>query len=67
MAKTDNELAFWIPKYIMMRSTKNLSDTGLMLPQMRRLAGSQETIGWKNFMEGRVSKSFLRYRGCTSN
>ena len=58
-SKTDSELAFWIPKYIMMRGTKNLLDMGLMSPQMRRLARSQDTIGWRNFMEGRISKEFL--------
>ena len=56
--KTKPELAFWIPKYILMRGTKNFPDMGLMSPQMRRLARSQDKIGWRNFMEGRISKEF---------
>ena len=43
--KSDSELAFWIPTCIMMRGTRNLLDMGLMLPQMRSLARSQDTIG----------------------
>ena len=49
--KIDHELAFWIPKYITTRGTKNLLDTGLMSPQMRRLARSQDTIGWRDLTE----------------
>ena len=50
--KTEPELAYWIPKYILMRGTTNILDMGLMSPQMRRLAKSQDKIGWRNFIEG---------------
>ena len=29
-----------------------------MSPEMRELARSQGIIGWRNFMEGRISKKF---------
>ena len=61
--KTEPELVFWIPKYILMRGTRSLLDMGLMSPQMRRLARSQDKIGWRNFMEGRISKEFFEIQG----
>ena len=57
--RTDHEVAFWIPRYIKMRGTKCMSDMGHMSQQMRALARSQDIIGWRNFMEGRISREFL--------
>ena len=57
--KTNNELAFWIPKYILMRGTKRMSEMRHMSSEMMSLAKSQDVIGWRNFMEGRVSREFL--------
>ena len=57
--KTERELAYWIPKYILMRGTKNMAEMGCMSPQMTSLSKSQDIIGWKNFMEGRISRHFF--------
>jgi len=57
--KTNHEVAFWIPRYILMRGTKHLSEMGCMSPQMTTLAKSQDVIGWRNFTEGRISRELL--------
>ena len=57
--KTGRELAYWLPKYILLRGTKNMAEMGCMSPQMTCLAKSQDIIGWKNFMEGRISRHFF--------
>ena len=33
-----------------------MAEMGCMSPQMTYLAKSQDVIGWKNFMEGRISR-----------
>jgi hypothetical protein len=43
---TDLELAYWIPKYIMMRGNKPFASLGAMSPRMKALAVSQDKIGW---------------------
>ena len=35
-----------------------MAEMGQMSPQMTCLAKSQDVIGWKNFMEGRISRQF---------
>jgi hypothetical protein len=55
---TDLELAYWIPKYILMRGNKPFASLGMMSPKMRALATSQDKIGWRNFMEGCISTHF---------
>ena len=52
------ELAYWIPKYILMRGDKAFASLGTMSPRMRALASSQDKIGWRNFMEGCISTHF---------
>jgi hypothetical protein len=47
---THLELAYWIPKYILMRGDKPFASLGTMSPKMRALAISQDKIGWRNFM-----------------
>ena len=54
--KTRNSIR--VPKYIKFRGTRAFADMGMMSPQMTALAKRQDTIGWKNFMEGRISKDF---------
>ena len=49
---TDLELAYWIPKYILMQGDKPFASLGTMSPRMRALAISQDKIGWRNFIEG---------------
>jgi hypothetical protein len=52
------EIAYWVPKYILYRGTKEFAQLGMMSPAMLRLARSQDKIGYRNFMEGRISKHF---------
>jgi hypothetical protein len=42
--KTDPEILYWIPKYILMRGDKPLSMMGLMSFQLKALANSQDLI-----------------------
>jgi hypothetical protein len=55
---TDPKLAYWIPKYIMMRGNKPFASLGAMSPRMKALAINQDKIGWRNFMEGCISTHF---------
>ena len=50
--QTDPEILYWIPKYILMRDDKPLSEMGSMSPQFKALAASQDLIGWREFTEG---------------
>ncbi len=52
--KTDPEILYWIPKYILMRGVKSLLDLGIMSPQFKALAHSQDLIGWRDFTEGYI-------------
>jgi len=53
--RTDSELAYYIPKYILLRGTRPLSSLGPMSADMRRAAAAQDCIGWREFMEGKVA------------
>jgi len=55
---TDSELAYWVAKYIRGHGAVPFADLGSMSPHMRALVESQDLIGWRNFMEGRVSSHF---------
>jgi hypothetical protein len=57
--RTDPELTYWIPKYILMPNNKYFSALGRMLPQMRALPESQDKIGWKKFTAGYISVHFF--------
>jgi hypothetical protein len=56
--KTDLEILYLIPKYILMRRDKPLSMMGFMSPQFKALAHSQDPIGWRDFTEGHISTHF---------
>ncbi len=56
--RTDPELIYWIPKYILMRNDKPFSQLGYMSQKMRALVESQDKIEWRNFMEGYISSHF---------
>jgi hypothetical protein len=56
--KTDPEILYWIPKYILMRGDKPLSEMGYMSPQFKALARSQDLIGCRDFTEGYISTHF---------
>ena len=55
---TDQELAFWIPKYILMWGDKPFAHMGAMSPWMKALAQSQDMVGFHNFMEGHITTHF---------
>ncbi len=55
---TDLELAYWIPKYILMRGNKPFVSLGAISPRMKAFATCQDKIGWRNFMEGCISTHF---------
>lgn len=57
---THPEIAYWVPKYIMCRGAVKFVDLGKMSPAMSKLAAAQDLIGWRNFMEGRISTHFHR-------
>ncbi len=56
--KTDPEIIYWVPKYLLMRDDKPFSQLGYMSEKMRVLAESQDKIGWQNFTEGYISAQF---------
>jgi hypothetical protein len=58
--KTNPEILYWTPKYIMMRGVKSLLDLGIMPPQFKALAHSQDLIGWRDFTEGYISTQFYK-------
>lgn len=55
---TDPELAYWLAKYILGRGKISFGTLGNLSPNLRRAAESQDTIGWRNLMEGRVTRYF---------
>jgi hypothetical protein len=56
--RTDPELAYWIPKYILMRGDKPFLTMGYMSPKLKALAKSQDQIDWRNFTEGHILTHF---------
>ncbi len=61
MKTSDNthpKILYWVPKYILCQDTILFSDLGPMSTRMMRVATSQDNIGWRNFMEGPISKEF---------
>jgi hypothetical protein len=56
--KTDPEIIYWVPKYLLMRDDKPFSQLGYMSEKRRVLAESQDKIGWQNFTEGYISAQF---------
>ena len=57
---TDQELAYWLPKFILMQGDKPFADMGAMSPRMKALAQSQDKIGYRNFMEGYILIHFYK-------
>ena len=53
--RTDPELGYWIHKYILLRGSRLWSEMEGMSEPMRDLARSQDTIGWRRFMEGHIT------------
>ena len=61
MAKneTDGDIAFWIPKFILMRNARALSSFPNLPPKLTAFAADQYAIGWREFTEGRIEKSLF--------
>jgi hypothetical protein len=55
----DQELSYWIPKYILMQGDKPFTELGAMSPCMKALAKSQDIIGYCNFMGGYIFEPIL--------
>ena len=53
--RTDPELAYWIPKYLLFRGQKKISDMGVMSPALQRAASSIDKIRWVEMLHGKVS------------
>ena len=49
-----DELATWVPEYILARGTRRLSSFGPLSSEMKHVARQQDLIPWRGFMEGRV-------------
>jgi hypothetical protein len=56
--RTDPEILYWIPKFILMRGCIPLSEMGAMSHQLKALAESQDLIGWRDFTERYISMHF---------
>ncbi len=56
--RTDPEILYWIPKYILTRGDKPLSEMGAMSHKFKVLANSQDLIGWRDFTKGYISTHF---------
>jgi len=54
------ELAYWLPKYILLRGTKKLGEFPHLSPEMKTVAASQDMIPWKHFMEGKISSEIFK-------
>ena len=55
---TDSELAYWLIKYILGRGRLQFAELGHLSHDLQLAAVSQDRIGWRNMMEGRISKEF---------
>ena len=53
------ELAYWLPKYILLRGTRTLSSFPYLSREMKKVAASQDLIPWTSFMEGRLSREIF--------
>jgi hypothetical protein len=56
--RTDPELIYWIPKYLLMRNDKPFYQLGYMSQELHTLVESQDKIGWRNFTERYISSHF---------
>ena len=56
---THPELAYWLPKYILLRGTRQLSDFPYLSAEMRQVADKQDLIPWTSFMEGKLSHAIF--------
>jgi hypothetical protein len=57
--KTDAELAYFLEKYLLFRGSRSFASLGPMSPRMKKVAASQDLIGWDEFLHGKVSLEIL--------
>ena len=62
---THPDIIYWVEKYIMGQGTFP-SCLDRSPDQIQELVADQQLIGWRNFMEGRISKQFYRVQFCHS-
>jgi hypothetical protein len=53
--RTNPEISYWVPKYILLRGQRTMAELGPMSASMQQAAASQDMIGWCKFMEGKMS------------
>ena len=52
--RTDEEAAFWLHKYLLLRGEMDMLHLGDMSDRMKRVAAAVDQIGWVDFMHGRL-------------
>jgi len=58
--RTQEELAFWIEKWMLLRGSVKFGEMGPMSRKLRELGAELDEIGWRAFTEGRVPKRLRR-------
>jgi hypothetical protein len=56
---THPDINYWLPRYIKLRGARQLSSFSELSPGIRRFAEAQDSIGWRNFMEGKIAKELF--------
>ena len=56
--RTDPEVAYWFPKYLLLQGSVRMADLGPMSPAFEKAARSQNMIGWRETTEGMLLKDF---------
>ena len=59
------DLIYWLPRYIKLRGTRQLSDFPMLSPEMQQIARSQDLIPWTSFMEGKLCKEIFKLQKAT--
>jgi len=66
---TDPDIRYWITRYILLRGTRKLSSFSQLPPSLTAFAKAQDAIGWRHFMEGKISRELFSlqsfYLACT--
>ena len=65
--RTDDEVAYWIHKYLLLRGEACMQHLGPMSDRMERIAVEIDEIGWVDFMHGRLPVSLrdLQQQHCS--
>ena len=56
---THPDINYWLPRYIKLRGARQLSSFAELSPEIRRFAEVQDSIGWRNFMEGKIARELF--------